>query len=463
MSPIQRIGKAELEKIIYGGITDMKKSALTIVSLLLLSSALAACGSKNNDNGASPSASGSASPSASASASGSAEGASELGGKIKVLTTRTDMVNDGTMDRYAAKFKEKYPKAEIEFEGLTNYASDIKVRLTTGEAGDVNLIDSGIPTSELSKYYEPLPDTMFDDVYFPDYMAYEGKRYGITTGVNTQGIVYNKQAFKQAGIDKIPTTLDELYAAAQKLKDAGIIPLYLNYGAQWPVTNWGENSYGYVAGNAKWTDTLLTSDAPFTVDGPWGKLIQIARTFVEKGWVEKDLATNNWEMSKGEVASGKAGMYFLGNWVIPQLVTAGAKSEDIGFFPLPYDNSGKYNAPLGGDYYMGVSKTSKNKELATAFVDFFVKESGYQADSGMMPILKSEKPESPQLAEFNSFNPTYIESEAVDPKYNEIMNKAELAIGVGSIDQELITSKDLQKAFDEMNKKWADAKKALGY
>ncbi|WP_238162389.1 ABC transporter substrate-binding protein [Cohnella sp. AR92] len=435
------------------------------MSLILLSSALAACGNNNNNNGgsASPSASQSASPSASASASSDGAAASDLKGTIKVLTHRTDLVNDGTMDKYAAKFKEKYPNAKVEFEGLTNYATDIKLRLTTGEAGDVNLIDSGLATSELSKYYEPLPDSMFDDVYFPDYMANGGKRYGITTGVNTQGIVYNKKAFAAAGIDKVPTTLDELYADAQKLKDAGITPLYLNYGAQWPVTNWGENSYAYVAGNAKWTDTLLSSDAPFTVDGPWGKLISIARTFVEKGWVEKDLSTNNWEMSKGEVATGKAGMYFLGNWVIPQVIGAGAASEDIGFFPLPYDNSGKYNAPLGGDYYIGVSKDSKNKELATAWVDFFVKESGYQADSGMMPIVKSQTPESSQLAEFNSFSPTYIESEATDPKYNEIMNKAEIAIGTGSVDQELITAKDLQKAFDSLNKKWADAKKALGY
>ncbi|THF74998.1 ABC transporter substrate-binding protein [Cohnella fermenti] len=438
----------------------MKKSALTVMSLILLSSALAACGNNNNNNGeASPS----VSPSASASASSEGGATSDLSGTIKVLTHRTDLVNDGTMDKYAAKFKEKYPNAKIEFEGLTNYATDIKLRLTTGEAGDVNMLDSGLAVSELSKYYEPLPDSLFDDVYFPDIMAYEGKRYGITTGVNTNGIVYNKKAFAQAGIDKVPTTLDELYAAAQKLKDAGLTPLYMNYGAQWPVTNWGENSYAYVAGNAKWTDTLLTSDAPFTVDGPWGTLINIARTFVEKGWVEKDLSTNNWELSKGEVASGKAAMYFLGNWVIPQVIGAGAASEDIGFFPLPYDNSGKYNAPLGGDYFVGVSKDSKNKELANAWVEFFVKESGYQADSGFMPIVKSETPESPQLAEFKSFNPTFIESEATDPKYNEIMNKAEIAIGTGSVDQELITAKDLQKSFDELNKKWAAAKKALGY
>ena len=445
----------------------MKKSLMLSMALLLMAAVLAACGGNKNGGSASPSGSASEAPSASgtasASASGSAGGNADLSGTIKVLTHRTDMVNDGTMDRYLKKFQEKYPNAKVEFEGLTNYATDIKVRLTTGEAGDVNMIDSGLPTSEMPKYYEPLPDSLFEDVYFADYDAYEGKRYGITTGVNTTGIVYNKRAFEKAGIDKVPTTLDELYAAARKLKDAGIIPLYMNYGAQWPVSNWGENFYTTVAGDAKWTDTLISKDEPFTVDGPWGTLIQIARKFVENGWVEKDLSTNNWEMSKGIIASGQAGMYFLGNWVIPQIIGAGGKSEDIGFFPLPYDNSGKYNAPLGGDYYIGVSKNSKNKELAMAWVEFFVKESGYQDDSGMMPIVKSKTSAVPQMTEFKSFNPTFIESQPVDPRFNEIANKAEIPLGTGAVDQELIVAKDLSKAFDDLNKKWAAARKELGY
>ncbi|MEO3946913.1 extracellular solute-binding protein [Gorillibacterium sp. CAU 1737] len=437
----------------------MKKKSIGVgLASVMMVSMLAACGSSNE---AEKSESPSASPAATNAASTAP--ASDLKGKIKVLTHRTDYVNDGTLDGYVKKFKEKYPNAEVEFEGLTNYATDIKVRLTTGEAGDVNMLDGGMPTSDLPKYYEALPDSLFENAYFADVRELDGKRYGIATGVNTQGIVYNKKAFKEAGIDKVPTTLDELYADAQKLKDKGIIPLYLNYGAQWPMTNWGINSYWYVDGNPKYTDTLIGTDTPFTVDGPYGKLVSIAREFVNKGWAEKDLSTNNWEMSKGEIASGKAAMYFLGNWVIPQVIGAGAASEDIGFFPLPYDNTGKYNVPLGGDYFIGVSKDSKNKELATAWVEFFIKESSYAADSGFMPIYKDQEPAVPQMAEFKSYNPNFIESTSTDPKFNEIANKAEIAVSTGSVEQELVKAPDLQKAFDSINKKWADARKALGY
>jgi raffinose/stachyose/melibiose transport system substrate-binding protein len=448
-----------------GVIQKMKKLLLLALVMMMTIAVLAACGGNNKNEGSSPSASASASPSesASASASESASPAAELGGKLKILTHRTDLIDDGTMEKYATAFKVKYPNAELEFEGITNYASDIKVRLTTGEAGDVNMIDASLPISELANYYEPLPDAMFDDVYFADFKAFEGKRYGLATGVNTQGIVYNKKAFAAAGIDKVPTTLDELYAAAEKLKTAGIIPLYMNYGAQWPIGNWAEGSVKYVAGDMKWFDGFVTSDAPWQVDNAWGILMNIARTFVQKGYVEKDLATNNWEMSKGEVASGKAAMYFLGNWVIPQVIGAGASSDDIGFFPLPYDNSGKVNAPLGPDYFIGVSKNSKNKQLAAAWANFFVKESGYVDAQGFMPVEKSVESKVSQLAEFNSFNPTYLEDVAGNPKFNEIANKAEIDLYVGKTTQDLIVAKDLQKAYDVLNEKWKKARTALGY
>ncbi|MFC5529213.1 ABC transporter substrate-binding protein [Cohnella yongneupensis] len=443
------------------------KKALALASVLTLSAGmLAACGSNNNEENASPSASPAASTAAaeSPSASESASPAAELTGKITVLTHRTDLVDDGTMDKYAEAFKAKYaPNAEIEFEAMTNYANDIKVRLTTGEAGDVNMMDSSLPNSELANYYEPLPDAMKENVWFADYRAQDGKSYGLPTGVNTQGIVYNKQAFAKAGIDKVPTTLDEFYAAAQKLEEAGIIPLYMNYGAQWPIGNWAEGSVKYVAGDMKYTDQFVTSDTVWATDNAWGTLMNIARKFVQEGWVEKDLATNNWEMSKGEIASGKAAMYFLGNWVIPQVIGAGAKSEDIGFFPLPYDNSGKLNAPLGPDYFIGVSKNSKNKELAFKWVDFFVKESGYVDAQGFMPVDKTQQAKVPQLAEFQSYNPTFLEDVAADPKFNEIANKAEIDLFVGKYTQDAIVAKDLQKFYDELNAKWKKAREALGY
>ena len=114
----------------------MKKSMLLAMTMILSTALLAACGGNNNEGASSPSASASVEPSApaseSASPSESASAPAELGGKLKVLTHRTDLIDDGTMDKYAEAFKAKVPNAELEFEGMTNYANDINVRLTRG-------------------------------------------------------------------------------------------------------------------------------------------------------------------------------------------------------------------------------------------------------------------------------------------------------------------------------------------
>jgi len=300
-------------------------------------------------------------------------------------------------------------------------------------------------------------------VRFADFKAYDGNYYGVATGASTNGIVYNKRAFEKAGITEVPKTLDEFYAAAQKLKDAGIVPIYINYGAQWPMGQWGRNSLAHFSGDVNFENKMVEMDAPFQLDNAWGIGLNIVRTLIEKGYVEEDLATNNWEASKVEIATGNAAMYFLGNWVINQIIEqGGAQPEDIGFFPFPHDNSGIVNAVLGPDYFMGVSKDSKNVEAAKAFVKFMIMESGYDADSGFIPINKNNEPTLPQMAEFMSYNPNILESVPSDSRFNEIANKAQIPF-TGEEVQQAAVAKDLKAEFDKLNQKWAAAKKELGY
>ena len=66
----------------------------------------------------------------------------DLTATIKVLTHRTDIV-DTTFQDYIKKFNESYPNITIEYEAVTDYAEDIKLRLTTDDWGDI----CGIPTN----------------------------------------------------------------------------------------------------------------------------------------------------------------------------------------------------------------------------------------------------------------------------------------------------------------------------
>lgn len=95
------------------------------------------------------------------------------------------------------------------------------------------------------------------------------------------------------------------------------------------------------------------------MDNGYGKAFSLLSELNEKGYLEKDINSTNWEQSKKDIASGKFAMYYLGNWVINQVIGAGAASDNVGFFPFPYDNSGKPSATLSPDFFMPLPKTAK--------------------------------------------------------------------------------------------------------
>lgn len=377
---------------------------------------------------------------------------------INVMTNRVDLMENGVFQKYADQFAQLNPGVTVKFEGITNYASDIMLRLSTRSLGDVLLLPNNIKNEDLPDYFEPLSDSLFEHIHFADFKAYAGQRFGIATGASTTGIVYNKQAFKKAGITQIPTTLEQFYAACEKLKKAGIVPVYLNYGAQWPLMTWGEDLVSYMTGNADYLNNMVNTDEPWTIDNAWGQSISIVKTLILKGYVENQLLTNQWETSKKELADGRAAMYLMGNWVINQVIAAGAKSEDIGFFPFPYDNSEKRFSPLSPDWFVGVSKFSENKELAEAWVKFFVNESGYVDDSGFLPVIEDKQPSLPQFQQFLSFNIEFLERRVPDDLLLEIANTAQIAFWSGDYIQEWIASPDLQKVFTEYNRRWKEAR-----
>lgn len=378
-----------------------------------------------------------------------------ISGTITYLTNRTDLIGN-VYDEYAKRFNEKYPEAHVEFEATIDYDKTAKMRLSSGDFPDVMNIPT-IASSELPNYYAPLDDLgLSDKIRFPDYKSDNGTLYGIAAGVDVVGIVYNKQAFKQAGIAEVPRTLDEFYAACAKLKQAGIVPFASNFKDQWPVYPFAAETPVAMSGDVDLANARVDTDTPYTLDGPYGQSMNILRTMHEKGYLEADINSTNWEQSKKDVASGKFAMFYLGEWIIPQLIGGGIASEDIGFFPFPYDNEkGSRNVvltPASGAY--GVNKNSDHPATAKAFVKWMIEESG--ADAEMLPVLKDGKAQIAQMEQFDSYEPAYLEGKVDTAESLEIVNKAQIV--KEAVVQDFVLADRPQETFDKYNKAWAKAR-----
>jgi ABC-type sugar transport system, periplasmic component len=442
---------------------DKKMMAAGLVAALGVG-LLAGCGNGNDNTGeasgnASPSASASSSaPASDAGASASAGGdSSEIKGTITWATHRTELV-DTDLKKYVDAFEAKYPGTEIKIEGLKDYEQTIRVRMAANELPDVlSLVETTKP--DLPKFYEPLDDLGLDDnIYFKDYNSYDGKLYGITQQVAFNGLLYNKKAFEAAGIAEPPKTLDELFADAEKLKGAGIVPMATAFKDAWTLQYWTDPAE-FIYGSTNLRNDKIKTDTPFTVDGAYGQGLGILKQFYDKGYLEKDVFSATWDQTQKDLASGKAAMMYIGNWAIANLVSNGLSLDDIGFVPLPYDNSNSYKGMMRNDWAYAVSATSKNKPLAKAFIKFMIEESGDYADHMIISPLKDQKQDLKQITDFMSYNPQMLEAQGVSEDVTAVENK--MQFDPFKFIQEVTVGK-MQDVFDTYNKKWSSAKKAAG-
>lgn len=427
----------------------------------LIVALLAACGGNNEGASSSAPAASSAPAESSAAPSVSEPAAADIKGEITWATHRTDLVDNGTFDAYVAKFKEKYPAVtDVKIEGLKDYAQTIKVRLAGNEVPDVYSPVNAIQDN-FEKLYAPLDDLgLQGNIILEEAGSYNGRLYYVTTGGGTNGLIYNKAAFAQAGIEGPPKTLDELFAAAEKLKAAGIVPMNTDFKDGWTLGPYLD-PISYYSGTDNYHNYFYESETPFTVDGPVGRIAGVLKKLIDNKWVEPDIYSTDWEGSIKDIATGKAGMYYMGQFLLPAMETlGGGNPEDFGYVPFPYDNSGTYKALISGDYPIAVSATSENIPTAKAWLKFLLEESTLADDTGLIPTMKNKSSGIPQLVEFNSWNPTYITSSAQSQDSIEVEQKVQF--DASKVLQEAAVAEDMQTVFDKYNKLFADAKKELG-
>lgn len=323
-------------------------------------------------------------------------GAKAIKGEITVITQRTDIV-DTVFQEYAAKFNEKYPDVKVNFEALANYEDQIKIRMSTRDYGDVLLIPTSVPMKDLPDYFEPMGSVAELSSKYTglEERAVNGQSYGIPITINFNGVIYNKKVFEQAGYATPPKTIDEFMAALQAIKDkTDAVPLYTNYAAGWPLTQW-EADLPTVAGDVSYVNNKQpATDDNFVPGQPHYELYKILYDAAQKGLIEEDPTTTDWESSKVDLGSGKIGAMVLGSWAIGQIKGVAANPDDVGFMPFP-TNADKVVVPLADDYLIGVSIHSQNKEASRAWVDWFINESGYPTTEGggMSPVKGAELPE----------------------------------------------------------------------
>ena len=398
---------------------------------------------------------------------------SKVSGTIKVLTVRTDLIQDGTLKRYAAEFNKTYPKVKVEFEGLTNYESEVKIRMNTKNYGDVLLIPAVIKKADYPKFFASLgTEAERSKKYrFTDVTTVDGKVYGQSPNGVSPGFIYNKRVWKEAGITQWPTTPAEFLTDLKAIKGkTDAIPYYTNFSAGWTLSAWTAVN-GSVHCDPQATDELATGD-------PWAKGadLRVGDTLlydmVKQGLVEKDPTTSNWEESKARTAKGEIATQWLGTWAIVQFQDAAKKAgvnpDDIGFMPFPAQVDGKFCAVIGPDYNQGINVHSQHKDAARAWVDWFTDKSTYGQDNLAISPLK-DAPLPDVMKPYEEQGVKFIEvDDAKGAQVKQLDSDSEVGIYAPEYRQNLVDlargarKGSLDDFFADLSERWTDAQKNLG-
>ena len=172
-----------------------------------------------------------------------------------------------------------------------------------------------------------------------------GHYYAVPVNLHNENWVwFNKAVLAKAGVAKDPTTLDEMFAAMDKVKATGITPLA--FGGQ----GWQEGiTFRSVLLAVGGKDLYMKSFKEKDLSGP--QFRKALETFKKlKGYVDAGSPGRDWNLATGMVIEGKAGFQFMGDWAKGEFVGANKTAgKEFGCFmaggpKMPY--------AIGGDVFV---------------------------------------------------------------------------------------------------------------
>jgi len=288
----------------------MKKVSLLMLAAIMLIVLASGCGSNNGNGGKATNA-----PKETEKSGGTeATEAPKKNVTIKVFQFKVEIAD--ALTKMAAEYqKETGVKVEIETHGGgEDYSALLKAELAAGEEPEI-FNSSGWAG------FDPYVDRATDltgEAWAKDLVeaskaqiTRDGKLLGMPMNLEAYGFTYNKDLFAKAGITDLPQTLEDLEAAAKKLKDAGIIPFALT--SEW----WSMGIHTLNIAFANQADP-----AAFIEDVKAGK-VKLKDDPIMKQWIrlvdimfangQDNALTTDYNTQVAEFAAGKYAMIQNGN------------------------------------------------------------------------------------------------------------------------------------------------------
>lgn len=308
-------------------------------------------------------------------ASGQGEDGDDGQRELVINSNLSDPAPRGAFQELVDKFRAEYPDIDVTLNTFDHEAYKTAIRnFLVSDPPDVALWFAG----NRMKFF--VDEGLFMDVSdlweeadFNDSMAssrptltVDGRQYGVPWGYYQWGVFYRTDIFDEYGLS-VPETWDEFLNVGNTLVANDITPVTIGTRFLWTAAGWFDylnlriNGFDYhmslMDGEASYLDPEL--DEVFDV---WADLI-------ERGFFLENHATFSWQEAQAPFINGRAAMYLIGNFMVPDMESAGVV-DNVGFFQFPQINPavGMYEDAPMESYH--IPSGAENVEEAKLFLEF---------------------------------------------------------------------------------------------
>jgi len=157
-----------------------------------------------------------------------------------------------------------------------------------------------------------------------DVMKYKGKYVAAPVNVHRVNWMWaNAAVLKKAGVAGAPKTWDEFFAAADKVKKAGLIAV-AHGGQNWQDFTTFESVVLGVGGAKFYQDAMIKLDPKALTSPTMTKSLETFRKV--KGYTDPASPGRDWNLATAMVIQEKAAFQFMGDWAKGEFTAAGKVS-----------------------------------------------------------------------------------------------------------------------------------------
>jgi sn-glycerol 3-phosphate transport system substrate-binding protein len=397
------------------------------------------------------------------------------GEKVKVAFWHAMGSSNGDrLNEMVKRFNESQDKVEVIATNQGSYeeeAAKIQTAIAGNNAPDITQIErafvepfatNGILT-DLNPYLNKIG--MKSDDFVQGLMGYsfyndDGKLYSIPFTRSTPILYYNKDAYKEVGLDpnKGPDNWEELKEYAKKLtkKENGKT---VRYGITWPIATW------YFKANVAQIGGRTISEDKKTIgfyeNGTGLRVLKMWLDLRDSGYFKVTPVKDGANIARQSFINGESAMFQESTALIGTL-KKNCKFE-IGAAMLPGED--KRAMPTGGAN-IGILEASKNKDAAWEFINWFINDENgglkFVLDTGYLPFTK-------KMAESDTVQNLWKESPMYKVAYDQLQYAvdteqhtywSEMKAQILNMEQAVMNdNKDPQQALDDL---YAKSKQILG-